>query len=560
MAFVISRGQGLECPTSDPIGRRRHSAETGRREPGRPSPVLSARSCSRPFLVVACLLMIAVLAASCGGDDTSDGDAPDSVETSDDDRTTSDDDRTTSDDEADADDGANNEMADQGEDETDATTTTVADQKPAPHYESDVFANAYSAARDAYTSYSSARHDGYFAVLGNVSSAVEEAGAARAAALAGAGAAFDDIESEARQIRRNVFNEIQGRRDATSAEDKSHLDRVNAILDAAYVEAEIDWTESYFVWEKIGLERGWQYYSSSVSFRNTVGRIAAKVGQRLNFDTTYLATLDQAILNSSSDTEALTAIVAARDAVVAALANSALPYESADAAIDAAFAAADPVRGNRKPGTVERLEARIDPLLEYDIVTPSTEAAAAALNAIAASADGDSLEQALAEEERVATAAYDEVVAAATSDREAAVAGAGRAYERAVEAVADAVDDARAAFDFDAWVSAAFALADAEVVLYDVAVAVASEAQVNDDGSLAAASAIEYASAVRRELGAVAATANSLADGYPRRTILDVEPEFAQAAEALFLEAEFFEDALEAARSRAEARAKALNG
>ena len=534
MAFVISRGQALGCPTSDPIGRRHLSAETGRREPGRPSPVLSARSCSRPFLVVACLLMIAVLAASCGGEDTSDGDAPDSVDTSDDDRTTSD-------------------------DEADATTSTVAEQKPAPHYESDVFVNASSAAHDAYTSYSSARHDGYFAALGNVSSAVEEAGAARAAALAGAAAAFDDIESEARQIRRNVFNEIQGRRDAAAAEDKSYLDRVNAILDAAYVEAEIDWTESYFVWEKIGRERARDHWYDT-RFDPTVAEIAARVGQRLSFDETYVAALDQAILDSSSDSDILTAIVAARDAVVVTLENNPLPYESADAAIDAAIAGAEPVESDRKAGTAERLADRINPLLEYDIVTPSREAAAAALNAIAASADRDSLEQALAEEERVATAAYDEVVAAATSDREAAVAVAERAYERAVEAVADAVAGARAAFDFDAWVSAAFALADAYVVLYDVAVAVESEAQVNDDGSLAAAAAIEYASTVRRELGAVAATANSLSDGYPRRTILDVEPDFAQAAEALFLEAEFFEDALEAARSRAEARAKAING
>ena len=63
-----------------------------------------------------------------------------------------------------------------------------------------------------------------------------------------------------------------------------------------------------------------------------------------------------------------------------------------------------------------------------------------------------------------------------------------------------------------------------------------------------------------KELAAVAGSANSLSDGYPRRTILDVEPEFAQAAESLFLESEFFEDALEAARSRAEARAKAIDG
>ena len=422
-----------------------------------------------------------------------------------------------------------------------------------------MFANAYSAARDAYTAYSSARHDGYFAALGNVSSALEEAGAARAAALAGAAAAFDDIESEARQVRRSVLNEIQSRRDAASAEDKSYLDRVNAILDTAYEEAEISGTESYYIWEKIGREGGSIFHWSG-NFEDVVARLAAKVGQRLSFDATYLATLDQAMLNSSVEAEILAAIVAARDAVVVTLTNNPLPYESAVAVIDAAIAAAEVVEGNRRQGTAERLEARIDPLLEYDIVTPSREAAAAALNAIAASVDRDSLEQALAEEERLATAAYDEVVAAATSDREAAVAVADRGYERAVEGVADAVDNARAAFDFDAWVSAAVALADAYVVLYDVGVAAESEAQVNDDDSLAAASAIEYAGTVRKELAAVAGSANSLSDGYPRRTVRDVEADFAQAAEALFLEAEFFEDALEAARSRAEARAKAIDG
>ena len=100
-------------------------------------------------------MIIAVLAASCGGDDTSDGDAPDSAETSDDDRTTADD-------EADSDDEADNEMVTEEDDETDVATSTMAEQKPAPHYESDVFANAYSAARDAYAAYSSARDEDYW--------------------------------------------------------------------------------------------------------------------------------------------------------------------------------------------------------------------------------------------------------------------------------------------------------------------------------------------------------------------------------------------------------------
>ena len=245
MGLCIIREWG--CSASRRVGRPsfRCSRPQGASRTWSTAATANARSRCRPFLVVACALIIAVLAASCGGDDTSDGDAPDSAETSDDDRTTADD-------EADSDDEADNEMVTEDDDETDATTSTVGEQQPAPYYESDVFANAYSAARDAYTSYSSARHDGYFTALGNVSSAVEEAGAARAAALAGAAAAFDDIESEARQVRRSVLNEIQSRRDAASAEDKSYLDRVNAILDAAYEEAEISGTESYYIWEKIG--------------------------------------------------------------------------------------------------------------------------------------------------------------------------------------------------------------------------------------------------------------------------------------------------------------------
>ena len=87
MAFVISRGQGLGCPTSDPIGRRRHSAED--RAPRTRSTVASAE-CEEPQQAFPrgrlladdrrlCSVMRRADDTSDG--DTSDGDAPDSVET-----------------------------------------------------------------------------------------------------------------------------------------------------------------------------------------------------------------------------------------------------------------------------------------------------------------------------------------------------------------------------------------------------------------------------------------------------------------------------------------------
>ena len=529
---------GRECSTSRPIGKRRTSAMTGRLargEPGRPFTQRSAHSRHKPFLVLACALIIAVFAASCGGDDTSGGDTPDSVETSD------------------IQGGAD---VDDGDVDPDTTTSTVIEPKPAPNFENDVFANAYGAARDAYAAYSSARHDGYFAALYNVSSVADEAAAARAAALADVTAAFGAAESQSLQVRRNALNELQGRRDAASAEVQSHRDEVNGVLDAALQEALFDGTDAYQVWYKIGETRaddasGLNYFTS-----NTIANSGAKIARRLAFNETYLATIDAAI-GDVSHADVLTALIAAWDAAAATVAANPLLYENADTTIDAGIAAA--LAGADRGASAKNFEARIDAVVGYDIVAPATEAGSAALDEVAA-ADAASLEQVLAGGEELATVAYDEAVADATADREAAVATADRAYERTVAAIADAVGDARSAFDFDAWVSAAFALADAYVVLHDVAVAAESEAQVNDDGSLAAASVIEYASTVRKELAAVADSANLLLNRYPRRTVRDVEAEFAEAAEALLLEAEFFEDALDAARSRAEARAKALNG
>ena len=207
---------------------------------------------------------------------------------------------------------------------------------------------------------------------------------------------------------------------------------------------------------------------------------------------------------------------------------------------------------------LDNIEARIDIATDYDIVTPATTAALASIDEFATSAAGI-LEPTLGEEEQAAIAAYEEEVSRAASARDASIATAERSYETAVAAAADAVDNVRTSFDFDGWVTAAFALADAYVVLHDVATAVESEAAINDDGSLAAASAIEYATTLRRALANVASAANLLIDRFPRRTILETEAEFARAAEALFLEADIFEDALDAARSRAEARARATS-
>ena len=258
------------------------------------------------------------------------------------------------------------------------------------------------------------------------------------------------------------------------------------------------------------------------------------------------------------ETFVLAALVAIRESFEATLADNPLPYESADSAIDIVISELAVVESSsRKADLARRIEERLDVRINY--TAQPLDAATLVLDEIEATERSKLAEHQIEELSRI-DSLYDQALADAAADLDAEISRAERAYTATVAAIDQELEDSQSAFDLDAWVSAAFALAETYIVLYDVAVAVESEAQFANDGSLAASSAFDYASTVRRELGAVAAAANSLADGYSRRTVLDVESEFAQAAEALFLEAEFFEDALEAARSRAEARAKAING
>ena len=71
--------------------------------------------------------------------------------------------------------------------------------------------------------------------------------------------------------------------------------------------------------------------------------------------------------------------------------------------------------------------------------------------------------------------------------------------------------------------------------------------------------ALDHASALSYSVASVSDAAASLINNYTPRTILHVEAEFAEAAEALFLEAEKFENLLDAARSSAESRARVLD-
>ena len=484
----------------------------------------------RPILVVSCLVAIALVSASCGGDDTSGGEVLDSAET--------------------------NDIADA----EDATASTVRESRPDPNYENALFASAYNAARDSYTAYSTARHEDYFAALENVAPVLEDAAAARAAARADASTVFDAALDQAQRDQRSALGEIESRRSASNAQVEAHRREVALILELALQEAELDGEEAYYVGDDMGRSRSIEVARAG-NPRSAFGRIAGKSTRRLAFDETYLSILDAAIRDTTTSAEASTALTAARDAVVATVAAGQPPDPNVRGTVDSSIAAVwskDDGWSNNWREILDNIEARIDIAIDYDIVTPATTAALASIDEFATSAAGI-LESILAEEEQAAIAAYEEEVSRAASARDASIATAERSYETTVAAAADAVDNVRTSFDFDGWVTAAFGLADAYVVLHDVATAVESEAAISDDGSLAAASAIEYANTLRRALANVADAANLLIDRFPRRTILEAEAEFARAAEALFLEADIFEDALDAARSRAEARARATS-
>ena len=569
--------------TSTLLGRSLSPAPTGRRarrEPGQPPPVPRATGRCRPILVLACALLVAFLAASCGGSE--DGDRPEPVEVSEVEGDAEDDgdgpagSRDESESEAarsvgedveaagsgatDAADG-DGAVADEAEEpdldddrDLEATTPAVQETQPAPHYESEVFASAYDAAREARETYSAARGEEYFAALGNATNRREAADAALSDALANASGSFDRATDEAHQSQLSQKSVLQAQWETELAKFQRGREEVPAILEAAIQEAQWARDDAYTIWDERGRERGY----AADSAHGAIGRIAAKIAGRMAYDAAFLAALDQALANYD-DPLILTALVAFQQSFEATLADNPLPYESADSAIDTVISELTVVdSSSRKRDLAIRIEERLDVRINY--TAPASDTAALILDEVEA-IERSLLAQRQDEELTRIDSVYNQALADTTADRDAAISRAENAYRAALAAIDQDIEDSRSAFDFDAWVSAAFALADSYIVLYDVAVAVESEAQFANDGSLAASSAFDYASTARRELGAVAAAAaNSLADGYSRRTVLDVEAEFVQGAEALFLEAAFFEDALEAARSRAEARAKANNG
>ena len=446
----------------------------------------------------------------------------------------------------------------------DTTTATAVEPRSALSYESGLFTNAYSAARDAYVAYSSVRSEEYLAALRNVAVVVEEADDALDDARSDAERAHYAAERSASEAWSSMLTEIEVRRDRSWREFDAYQDEVRAILDVAREQAELDGSNAYQVWSSAAHDRVEEAKRSQLLHEDTSSgvfeRIAGGVAARLTFDPVYLAALDAAVTAGGSGPEVLAALVAARDAAAASITLYPLPYENADVAINEVIANVAAVSGeSRQEAIASNIEDRVDASINHDTARRSRDAAMSVLDELE-DANWDLLDEALAEEERAAEAAYEVAMEQAAADLDAAIAAAVRTYETAVGTAENAVDRARAAFEFDSWVSGAFALADAYVVLHDIGVRVESEAEDRDDGSLAALAALEYAVTIRRGLASMFDAGDSLIDDFPRHTVLDVEAEFAEAAEALLPEAEIFEGVLAGARSRAEARVKVFGG
>ena len=538
---------------------RARTAGSARRDPGGLQPTSQAPRRGRWIPALACAVVVFGVAASCGGDDESaDSDGPESAETAalEDEPTTGDDESADSDGPESAETAALEDEPTTAEDEP---TTTTSAAESTTDYESEVVGRAYSAAREAFSEYSLTRNDAYLLALDNVVPATNDTAATRAAARSAASEAFAAAESQTAQVLTDTLNELRFRFNAASAETDGLRSEVERVLTRAGQEAELDSSDAYQVWDSIGSTRTYETRGTSYTAEE-IGRIAGKIASRQAFNEIYLSVLETAITDGTKAPAVVQAIAAARDAAQALVTANPLLFENPDRAIDEAIAAVVPVSGSsRREVIVDNIETRVDTVIAYDILAPALTAASATISEIG-SARLAALEATVADEEQAASDVSNQAMAKATADRDAAFQTADQAYEAALDAVAAALSNARSAFEFDDWVSASFALGDAYVVLHDVAAAAESEAQISDDGSLAASAAVEYSRTLRSELVAIADAANFLSNSYTRRTAVDAEAEFAQAAEALFLEAELFEDALSAARSRAEARSKAISG
>ena len=522
---------------------------------------LAGTSPSRLFVFSACLLAAILVAASCGSDEAAEnGDSPGTAEVSkveggpedgtDSQADSGDHDESKSDpgDAESDDDGLATRM--------DSATPTPEQPSATPVVENPAFTRAYEVASGAFLEYSSLRHEGYLRTILEVDSLIESASLRRAESLAAAEAYLSDHESTANAASRATHELYQSERDAATQTNRDHRTSVEEILASALEQAELDSEEAYTLWEitgeDAGLEAGLTCFQCHVRIGNIVGYIA----WRLAFDHTYLRVL-QSEIDALADSPPRTALVAARDSALSVIAENPLPYETPTAALDGAIGSALEVSRNQS-AIIRNIEDRVDAARRYSVNHGDDGAEEAAYQALqeilsttkAAIDDAESAElSALEQSRRDASTAYSNMLSQAEDE-----------YRRAVIEIGDAVDAERAAFDFDKWLEAAFVLADSYMTLYDVAEFVADELRgevdLDDPASILMH---EFASSAQMSLVGAADAAGLLRVNYSRRTVLDLEAEFADSVETLFFEVEGFEGALISARMRAQAFAGATS-
>ena len=560
MGFLIVRE--WRSSASRPVGRPSLccSRPQGASRSWSTAATASARSRCRPFIVAACTVVIVVLAASCGGDDASDGDTPDSVEASEteDEAAVDGDGSADSDDAREAADDEGDTVESDDDDEADTKAAIVREATPAPPFESPAFSSAYETAHSAFTEYLLLRHEDYLQALSNVDMALELAAIQRADSLAALENQVSNYESDTNAEKRAVRDQYQRERDAATSAERSYRAEVDAILDAALEEAQFDADDERILWEITGEDSANQTELATNCYNCDlkIGDIVAYTAWRLTFDVSYLALLG-AEISGMGDSPIRVAVVAARDAAAAIAAANSLPYESADDALVGSIDAALAVSRNRSE-FIGNIKRRIDAAIDYYLNRGERGA-----EAVAAASLKENLSRDLANIDQMEfseLAALDESLADNMDQYVNLVAAVDENHRHAVARIAGTISDTRSAFDFDRWSSAAFLLANTYLGLASTAQHVESSLrdspEFNDPESMVA---LDYASALRYNLASVADAAIFLIDNYTPRTILDVETEFAEAAETLLLEAEKFENQLDAIRASAEALAESLD-
>ena len=563
MSLFVIREWGCSAgrPIEKPSFRCSRPQSTSRT--GLPAAIVNARSRRRPIAIVACAVITAVLAASCGGGDASDGDTSESVDTSEtedkasgdgDDSIDSDDAREAADDEAD-------ETDSDDEDEADIKASTIREVIPATSLESPAFTSAYERAHSALTEYLSLRNEDYLQALSGVDIALEFAAIQKADSLAALGQQFSNYESDTSAAKRAMRDEYQREREAATRAERTYRDEVDAILEDALNEAALDSEEEYILWRITGGEGAREAEVTKNCYYNCddkVARIVGRTAWRLAFNASYLAFLN-AEISHMGDSPIRVALVAARDSAAAIVADNPLPYENADDALVGSIESALAVASNERDNFLTNISNRIDEAVEY-----SVNRGERATEAVAAASLKENLSRDLANIDQMefsALAALDESLAASMDEYVSLVAASDGNHRQAIVGIADTINDARSRFDFDRWSSAAFLLANTYLALATTAQHVELSLRDNPDpGDPKSVIAFEYASTLSSNLASVADSASSLIDNYTPRTILQVEAEFASSSESLFLQAEKFENLLHAARASAEAIAETLDG